>query len=202
MRILQIATGVLFAFAPFLLSGCSGGAPTAAAGTPEWIIQSASIAAKKRDADRYVTFFTEERQRSELVGEIMLLNVQVPIRQLAESEGANSVKAVDAQLADGIALLTAIGKDWAWLANTSKLGDDERWKEWEDAVAKAANPGALWAKSLKKHPEMMIWWGSKIENVQVNGDTATATAYADGNPRFDNKLKLKKVNGEWKFDVR
>lgn len=199
---IRLAAGVLLVFASFLMSGCSGGAPTAAAGTPEWTIQSASIAAKRRDADRYISFFSEERHRSELVGELSLLTIQVPIRELAESEGAHSVKAVDALLADEIALLTALGKDWAWLAKTSKLGDDEESQELENAVAKVASPGALWAKSLKKHPEMMVWWGSKIENVQVNGDTATAKAYADGNPRFDNQLKLKRVNGEWRIDVR
>ena len=121
---------------------------------------------------------------------------------MAESEGAHSVKAVDALLADEVALLTALGKDWAWLSKTSKLGDDERWREWESAVANVANPGELWAKSLRKHPDMMIWWGNKIENVQVNGDTATAKAYAENNPRFENQLKLKRVNGEWKIDVR
>lgn len=131
----------------------------------------------------------------------MSLNLQVPIRKLAESEGPNSVKAVDAQLANEIALLTAIGKDWAWLAKTSELDTDERWREWENAMSKAANPGELWTKSLRKQPDMMIWWG-KIENVQVNGDAATATAYCEDNPRFDHKLKLRRIGGEWKIDVK
>jgi len=199
---IRIAASALFCYASLLISGCSGGAPTAATGTPEWTIQSASIAAKNRDADRYISFFSDERHRSELVGELSLLTIQVPIRELAESEGAHSVKEVDALLADEIALLTALGKDWAWLSKTSKLGDDEESQELENAVAKVANPGELWAKSLKKHPGMMIWWGSKIENVQVNGETATAKAYAEGNPNFDHQLKLKRINGEWKIDVR
>jgi hypothetical protein len=158
--------------------------------------------AKNGDADRYVTFFSEERLRSELVSDLMLLTIQVTVRELAESEGPDSVKEVDALLADEIALLTALGKDWAWLSKTSKLGDDEESKELENAAAKAANPGALWAKSLRKHPKRMIGWGNKIENVQVNGDTATATVYDADNPRFDSQLKLKRVNGEWKIDLQ
>jgi hypothetical protein len=199
---IRLAAGILICCAPLLISGCSGGSPTAAASTPEWTIQSASIAAKNKDADRYVTFFSDERLRSELVSDLMLLTIQVSIRELAESEGPDSVKEVDAVLADEIALLTALGKDWAWLSKTSKLGDDEESKELENAVAKAANPGELWAKSLKKHPKRMIGWGNKIENVEVNGDKATATVYDADNPRFDSQLKLKRVNGEWKIDVQ
>lgn len=199
---IRLAAGVLFACVSLLIAGCSGGSPTAAASTPEWTIQSVSIVAKNGDADRYVTFFSEERLRSELVSDLMLLTIQVTVRELAESEGPDSVKEVDALLADEIALLTALGKDWAWLSKTSKLGDDEESKELENAAAKAANPGALWAKSLRKHPKRMIGWGNKIENVQVNGDTATATVYDADNPRFDSQLKLKRVNGEWKIDLQ
>jgi hypothetical protein len=199
---IQLAAGVLIACISFLMSGCSGGAPTAAASTPEWTIQSASIAAKNKDADRYASCFSEERHRSELVSDLMLLTIQVTVRELAESEGPDSVREVDALLADDVALLTALGKDWAWLSKTSKLEDDEESKELENAVAKAANPGELWAKSLKKHPKRMIGWGNKIDNVEVNSDTATATVYDADNPRFDSQLKLKRVNGEWKIDLQ
>ena len=199
---IRSAAGVLFACVSLLIAGCSGGSPTAAASTPEWTIQSASIAAKNKDADRYVTYFSEERVRSELVGDLMLLTIQVTVRELAESEGPDSVKEVDALLADDVALLTALGKDWAWLSKASKLEDDEESKELESAAAKAANPGELWAKSLRKHPKRMIGWGNKIENVEVNGDTATATVYDADNPRFDSQLKLNRVNGEWKIDLQ
>jgi len=198
----RIVAGVVSVCLALVASVCSAAEPTAAAGTPEGTIQAASVAAKKKDVNRYISFFSKDRHRSEVVAELSLMAVLVPVRQLAESEGPDSVKAVDARLADELALLKAIGKDWAWLAKTSKLDDDAETAEFERAVAKVANPGGLWARVLTKHPEMMLWWGSKIENVQVNGETATAKAYAEGNPNLDHQLRLKRVNGDWKIDVR
>jgi hypothetical protein len=197
----RVVAGALLLGIALTTLGCSGGAPTAAKGTPEWTIQSASIAARQNDASRYVSFFTEERQREEIVLRLSLLTVQVSIREFAESEGPQSVQGVDKVLKDEIALLQALGKDWDWFAKTSKLDDDAEAQEFASVVAKAGDPSEFWAKDLRSHPESMISWG-RIENVQVNGDTATATVYDADNPHFDIKLKLRRVSGEWKIDVR
>jgi hypothetical protein len=180
--------------------GCGGGI-TEPQGTPGWAVQSASAAAKRRDYKTYASFFTDEYQREKIKLPVMLMTIQVPIRALAESEGPNSVRQVDSVLVRENKILSLLGTDWKWLAEISELSDEEEEKAISDFVDNVKNPEQIWIEILKLDAEVPIWYG-RIEDLRVNGDTATLKTYAEDRDIFDQTLHLKRVDGNWQIDVR
>ena len=179
--------------------GCGLGAPTAAPGTPEWTIQSASIAARKRDLANYVTHFSPEYQREEIETTLLFMTVQCSLREWAKSEGEASLRQFDAVVARDTAILKLLKTDWDWLTEVDKLEDDQQSKAIAEFVGRLEKPEEVWLDILRKESETPIWWG-RIDSVSVKGDTAKAKTYAENRTTFDVVLNLRRINNEWKID--
>jgi hypothetical protein len=196
--IARVFLSVIVLFVAAAIGGC-GPAITEPPGTPGWAVQSASAAARKRDYQTYVSFFTETYQRDEIKSFFFLLTIQVPIRAMAESEGPQSVAQVDAVLIKENKILKLLKIDWEWLAEISELSDEEEDKAIDDLVAGLKNPEQIWTEILKIEGEVPIWYG-RIEKVTTDGDSATVKTYAENRDTFDALLALKRVDGNWKID--
>lgn len=182
-----------------IFCGCQRGL-TAQPGTPEYAIQMASIAAKKRDFKSYTQFFTAKYQRSRISSTLSFMMIQVPIREAAISEGPQSVKAVDAVLVRENKILKLLGVSWDKLIEISRLGV-AKYDALDELAAEIKDPGNVWSEILKIDSEVPVWYG-RIENASIENDQATIKTFIEDKTIFDATMKLRKVNGEWRIDER
>jgi len=170
-----------------VVSGCAATTPTAKPNTPEWTVQSANIAARKKDWNSYVQFFSPEYQRRQVRSSLGSLAFQAQFRRVAGN----------LKTGNEVAILRELNVDWDWLDKTHSLPEAERGKVMNEFVVSLANPDRVWVEILRDNPELGIQW-AKIESVSTEGDTATAkTKIVGGVPTG---LKLRLLNGEWKID--
>ncbi len=183
------------------ICGCGLGRPTAEQGTPEWTIQSASIAAKQRDLDSYVRHFTPECHRDEIKTTLLFMMIHLPVREVGRREGPSSLKQVDAVLARENAVLKLLNTDWEWLAEIDSLPDDEQPAAIANFLDRVQSPDKIWIEILRQDSENAIWWG-RIDSVSIDGDTAKVKTYAEDRDIFNVELDLRRIDGEWKIHPR
>lgn len=184
-----------------LLAGC--GTP-AEPGTPEWTVQEASAAARKKDWNKYVTFFTEESQRTEVASCLSTILMNDIPRQLARDEGPQSVAVVNGMLGDDSAFRKKYGITQEWIDEVNALESDQEWDRQLEFAESVEDPAAMWAEFIhfetaRDSDLAPLRWG-KIDRVENQGDTAVVHTYTDGfgSPRAY-AVDLRKENGEWKI---
>jgi hypothetical protein len=198
MRLAILVLVALSAFAP----GCS---KPEEPGTPGWSVQQASAAARKKDWNTYVTHFTKDEQRAELVSCISTMLRNEDARRLAREEGAHSIAAVNVVLGDDSALKKKYKITQEWIDEVDSLEFEEGYQRIKDFVATIEDPATMWVGFIRHEVAVSsdfapLRWG-RIDKVEIQGDTAVVHSWVlgSGTP-IEYAVDLKKVDGEWKIE--
>lgn len=185
-----------------VFSGCG---KVAEPGTPEWSVQEASKAARRGDWDKYVSFFSEDTQRTEVASCLSSILMNENARRLAREEGPQSVAMVNAMLGDDTALRKKYGITQEWLDEVDALeSSDDEWNRKLEFAEKVEDPAAMWRDFIvhdttRDADLAPLRWG-KIDKAEITDDTAVVHTYTAGfgSPRAF-KVDLRKEKGEWRI---